>query len=153
MCQFIFSFTATHKFSYLFFILVELLSFQLKLFQRIQSKYQKTRRLEQQNMLFCFIFELNLKAIYIELFTYEKKKKKQTLWPLLKDGFQLPQGQCHFKEAVYFLPLSCQICLVLRPRKDERLSRPWKHPADLNIGHLDWKSNASGVQKRCSGLH
>ena len=76
-------------------------------------------------MLFWFIFELNLKAIYSSLnfcihvpceignsFTYEKKNEK-TLWPLFKDGFQLPQGYCHFDEAVYFLPLSFQIFLVL----------------------------------------
>ena len=39
--------------------------------------------------------------------------KKQTLWPLFMDGVQLPQGYSHFKEAVYFLPLSSQIFPVL----------------------------------------
>ena len=34
--------------------------------------------------------------------------KKKTLWPLFVDGVQLPQGYSHFKEAVYFLPLSSQ---------------------------------------------
>ena len=29
-----------------------------------------------------------------------------------------------------------------RPRKDERLSRPWSHPVVLNTGPLDWKSSA-----------
>ena len=29
------------------------------------------------------------------------------------DGVQLPQGYSHFEEAVYFLPLSSQIFLVL----------------------------------------
>ena len=29
------------------------------------------------------------------------------------DGVQLPHGYCHFEEAVYFLPLSSQIFLVL----------------------------------------
>ena len=29
------------------------------------------------------------------------------------DGVQLPQGESHFKEAVYFLPLSSQKFLVL----------------------------------------
>ena len=38
---------------------------------------------------------------------------KKTLWPFFMDGIQLPQGQCHFKEEVYFLPLSSQIFLVL----------------------------------------
>ena len=32
-------------------------------------------------------------------------KKKQTTWPLFMDGVQLPQGQSHFGESVYFLPL------------------------------------------------
>ena len=29
-----------------------------------------------------------------------------------------------------------------RPRKDERLSRPWSHPLVLNTGSLDWESSA-----------
>ena len=29
-----------------------------------------------------------------------------------------------------------------RPRKDERLSRPWSHPVVLNTGSLDWESSA-----------
>ena len=28
-----------------------------------------------------------------------------------------------------------------RPRKDERLSRPWSHPVVLNTGLLDWESS------------
>ena len=28
-----------------------------------------------------------------------------------------------------------------RPRKDERLSRPWRHPVVLNTGPLDWESS------------
>ena len=38
---------------------------------------------------------------------------KKTLWPLFKDGVQLPQGYSHFEEAVYFLPFSSQKFLVL----------------------------------------
>ena len=38
---------------------------------------------------------------------------KKTLWPLLMDGVQLPQGWSHFEEAVSFLPLSSQKFLVL----------------------------------------
>ena len=30
----------------------------------------------------------------------------------------------------------------IRPRKDERLSRPWSHPVVLNTGPLDWESSA-----------
>ena len=51
--------------------------------------------------------------------------KKTTLWPLIMDGVQLPQGYSHFEEAVY------------QPRKDERLSRPWSHPVVLITGPLD----------------
>ena len=29
-----------------------------------------------------------------------------------------------------------------RPRKDERLSRPWSHPVVLNMGPLDWENSA-----------
>ena len=42
-----------------------------------------------------------------------EKTNKQTLWPLFMDGIQLPQGSSHYKEAVYFLPLSSQKFLVL----------------------------------------
>ena len=42
----------------------------------------------------------------------------------------MPQGYCHFEEAVYFLP-----------EKDERLSQPWSHPVVLNMRPLDWKSS------------
>ena len=61
------------------------------------------------------------------------------------DGVQLSQGQNHFKEAVYFLPLSSQKCLVLilSTSKDETLSQPWSHFVVLNTepwvgkpGHL-----------------
>ena len=76
-------------------------------------------------------------------FIKKKLKKKQTLWPLFMDGVQLPQGWCHFKEAVYFLPISSQIFLVsfYRPQKDERLIQPWSYPVVLNTGPLDWKYN------------
>ena len=40
-------------------------------------------------------------------------KKKMFLGLFFMDGFQLPQGQNHFEEAVYFLPLSSQKLLVL----------------------------------------
>ena len=39
--------------------------------------------------------------------------KKKPLWPLFMDGVQLPEGQSHVEEAVYFLPLSSQKLLVL----------------------------------------
>ena len=41
---------------------------------------------------------------------------KKPLQSLFMDGVQLPQGQSHFKEAVYFLPLSSQKFLVTHYR-------------------------------------
>ena len=60
------------------------------------------------------------------------------------DGFQPPQGQCHFEEAVYFLPQVPRYSWYsyYRPRKDEGLSRPWSHPVVLSTGPLDWESSA-----------
>ena len=37
--------------------------------------------------------------------------------------------------------------LLYRPRKDERLSRPWSHPVVLNTGPLDWESSALTTQQ------
>ena len=34
------------------------------------------------------------------------------------------------------------LILTYRPRKDERLSRPWSHPLVLNTGSLNWESSA-----------
>ena len=71
------------------------------------------------------------------------KKKKKTLWPLFMDGVQLPQGYSHFEDTIYFLPFSSQKSWYsfYRPRKDERLSRPCRHPVVLNTGLLDWESS------------
>ena len=52
------------------------------------------------------------------------------------DGVQLSQGQSHFEEAVYFLPLNSQNFLLLR-----RCSQPWSHQVIWNLGHLDWESS------------
>ena len=73
---------------------------------------------------------------------------KKTLWPLHMDGIELPQGHSHFEEAIYFIPLSSQKFLLwvlssfYRPRKDERLSPPWRHQVVLSTGPLDWESSA-----------
>ena len=56
---------------------------------------------------------------------------------------QLPQGYYHFEEAVTFyhsVPKNSWYSFY-RPRKDERLSRPWSHPVVLNTGPLDWESS------------
>ena len=37
-----------------------------------------------------------------------------------------------------------------RPRKDERLSRPWSHPVVLITGPLDWESSALTTLGHCS---
>ena len=42
-----------------------------------------------------------------------EKNLKKILWPLFMDWVQLLQGQSHFEEAVYFLPLSPQKFLLL----------------------------------------
>ena len=42
-----------------------------------------------------------------------KKTLTLLLWPVFMDGLQLPQGESRLEEAVYFLPLSSQIFLVL----------------------------------------
>ena len=49
--------------------------------------------------------------------------KKKDFMALFMGGVQLPLGQNHFEEAVYFLPLSSQKLLVLifyQPRKDKQ---------------------------------
>ena len=61
--------------------------------------------------------------------------QKKTLWSHFMDEVQLPQGQSHFKDAVYFLPLSSQKLMVLT------LDQPWSHTVVFNMGHLDWESS------------
>ena len=56
------------------------------------------------------------------------------------DGVQLPQGYSHFKEAVYFLPLSSQKFLVLILSNSEG----WKAESTLQ--------QASGFEHRTPGL-
>ena len=71
------------------------------------------------------------------------------------DGVQLPQGYSHFEEAVYFLPLVPRNSWysLYRPRKDERLSRPWNHPVVLIMGPLDWESRALTTRPLHTGNH
>ena len=56
------------------------------------------------------IFTSQLQSCVCSFFFFLKKK---TLWDLFIDEVQLSQGYSHFVEAVYSLPLSSQIFLVL----------------------------------------
>ena len=56
------------------------------------------------------------------------------------DGVQLPQGKSHFEEAVYFLPISSQIFLVLILSTSEG----WKAESTLEP--------PSGFEHRTPGL-
>ena len=61
------------------------------------------------------------------------------------DGVQLPQGyrtttRRHF--TFYHLIPRNSLYSFAGPRKDEMLSRPWRHPVLLNMGPLDWESGA-----------
>ena len=55
----------------------------------------------------------------------DKKKLRKTLWPFFMDRVQLPQGQSHFEEAVYFFTTKFPEIPgthFYQPRKDERLT-------------------------------
>ena len=71
------------------------------------------------------------------------REKKKTLWPIFMDGAQLSQGYSHYKETVYFLPLSRRKSSYSFdwPWKDERLSWPCSNSVVLNQGPLDWESS------------
>ena len=71
-------------------------------------------------------------------------KKLKTLWPLFMDRVQLPQCKSHFKEAVYFLPLSPLKFLVLILLTSEvwKAGSNLSNPVVLNSGPLDWESSA-----------
>ena len=72
--------------------------------------------------------------------------KKNFTAPFNKWGSTDLELQGHYKETVYFLPLSPQKFLVPfdQPRKGERLSQPCSHPVVLNTGPQpqDWESIA-----------
>ena len=73
-----------------------------------------------------------------------KLKKKKTLWPLfLWMGFNClvatatSRGQLTFYHSVPRISWYS----FYRHWKDERLSRPWRHPVVLNTVPLDWESS------------
>ena len=63
---------------------------------------------------------------------------------LFMDRVQLPQGQSHFEEAIYFLPVSCQkyLVLILSTSEGCKAELILKPPSGLNVGPLDWESSA-----------
>ena len=60
------------------------------------------------------------------------------------DGVQLPRGQSHIEEAVYFLPQSFQdfLVLILSTSEERRAELTLEPPLLLNTGPLDWESTA-----------
>ena len=65
--------------------------------------------------------------------------------PFYGCGSTVSRLQSHYKEIVYFLPVSSQKFLVLIWSTSEEwkgeLSQPWSHPVVLNTGPLDWESS------------
>ena len=74
-----------------------------------------------------------------------KKKKKQLYGPfLLWMGFHCLKATATSRRQFTFyhsVPRNSWYSFY-RPRKDERLSRPWSHPVILITGPLDWESSA-----------
>ena len=71
------------------------------------------------------------------------KDEKKNLRPLFMDGFNCLKARATSRRQFTFyhsVPRNSWYSFH-RPRKDERLSRPWSHPVVLNTGPLDWKSN------------
>ena len=75
----------------------------------------------------------------------KKKKLKITLWPLfLWMGFNCLKATATSRRKFNFyhsVPRNSWYSFH-RPRKDERLSRPWSHPVVSNTGSRDWQSSA-----------
>ena len=91
--------------------------------------------------IFLAIYQSQSK--YSRLVLQKNFSKKKTLWPLFMDGSQLSQGYRATKRR----QLTCHQSVTkstwypfCQPRKDERLSRPWRHSVDLNPVPQDWES-------------
>ena len=62
------------------------------------------------------------------------------------DGVQLPQGQSHLEEAVYFLPLSSQkfLILILPTLEGWKAELTFEPPSGFeHMGPLDWESSTT----------
>ena len=70
--------------------------------------------------------------------------------PFYGRGSATSRLQSHYEKEVYFLPQVPRSSWYSfdRPRKDERLSRPWIHPVILNTGPLDWESSALTTRRQ-----
>ena len=55
----------------------------------------------------------------------------------LMDGFKLPHGQSHFKEAVYFLPLNSQkfLLIILWTLEGGKAEATLEPPSGLELGN------------------
>ena len=70
--------------------------------------------------------------------------KKKLYGPFLWMGFNCLKARATSRRQFTFyhlVPRNSWYSLY-RPRKDERLSRPWSHLVVLNTGPLDWESSA-----------
>ena len=73
-----------------------------------------------------------------------KKTLKKLYGPFLWMGFNyLKATAISRRQFTFYHSVSRNSwCSFYRPRKYERLSRPWSHPVVLNTGPLDWESSA-----------
>ena len=92
-------------------------------------------------------FIVRRSLFYIELvfcLAYNNKRKKQKLYgPFLWMGFNYLKATATSKRQFTFyhsVPRNSWYSFY-RPRKDERLSRPWTHLMILNTELLDWESS------------
>ena len=66
---------------------------------------------------------------------------KKTLWSLFMDWVQLSPATSRRQFTFYNSVPRNPWYSFYRPRKDERLRRPWSHPVVLNTGPLHWESS------------
>ena len=91
-------------------------------------------------MLHCLM--LHYLLLHNSVLYLEKKKKLHD--PFLWMGFNCLKATATSRRQFTFyhsVPRNSWYSFY-RPRKDERLSRPWSHLVVLNTGLLDWESSA-----------
>ena len=106
-------------------------------------------------VIYATVFLLSVVSLYKKIFIslsnvtkpYYKNislKKRLALWPLFMDGFNCLKARATSRRQFTFyhsVPRNSWYSFY-RPRKDERLSRPWSHPVVLNTRPLGWKTSA-----------